>query len=245
MRCVYLCAVFGDRDPSVTAEEHALTVVTKHLNAIQASKETRVAECVFVVNTEDERLVGVTRELEPNNPHPAWIERIQIVFRRNHGYSYGAWKAVIDLEEIQRDFDVAFLIEDDYVPSTPQFLDIFLTKMTPRTGFVAQVAEHVACMAPHHAAVSNGLLSLAAIRHCKATCGTTLVIYPHHLDRSGYLVGTENQITFLAGVESCGFTVDDIADVASVPFFDTSTNSVYERGKADAVAPLSPWQFDQ
>jgi hypothetical protein len=140
-------------------------------------------------------------------------------------------------------YEMVFLIEDDYIPNEDHFLTYFVNLVQPSTGFVAQVAQAIPGVAPYHASVSNGLLLMEAARTSYRLLGSSMIIYPHQLDRAGYVMGTENQVLFLSGIETCGFSIRDVSKICAVPFYETTTGQILNRGLLGAPAPLVPWDL--
>ncbi len=138
------------------------------------------------------------------------------------------------------DLEFAFLIEDDYVPAVSDFALAFLQRLSAGTGYVCQLARAVPDVFPRHAAMSNGAVSMDAARKALEVYGQIFSLFPFALDRFDYAVGCENQVTFLALLESVGYSVRDVADIASLPFFVIESGAVIECGKEGAPALLTP-----
>jgi hypothetical protein len=240
LRCAYLCAIFGDRDPLVNSEEFSQMVALEHLGHLSTFADPKICEVLFVANTEDEKLWGKVINLSPNCDSLS-KGSAKLEFRPNNGFSYGAWAYGLDLLLENDRLTHAFLIEDDYLPAKQFFVDDFLVKVKPGTGFVAQRTISRLGVAPRHAASSNGLILLDAARDSKRQLGSTFIIFPFHLDKSKYLMGTENQITFLSGLENCGYRIEDLSDTCSIHFFDSPTGEVLEVGNPEGELPLRPW----
>ena len=83
---------------------------------------------------------------------------------QNQGLSYGQWIAGINRYP---DFDFYILVEDDYYPSIPDFvnklLDLYQQKVNS-CGYLASYCSDVVSWYPYHAAVSNGILDRAAAK---------------------------------------------------------------------------------
>ena len=240
LHCAYICAIFGDRNPLIDSEQFSHSVALEHLRQLSTFDDPRICEVLFIANTEDSQLWGKVVDLSPNSAYSSpGSARLQ--FRPNYGFSYGAWAFGLDLLVDNERLTHAFLIEDDYLPAKRLFLDNFLAITKPETGFVAQRTISRQGIAPRHAASSNGLIILDAARDSKRQLGSTFIIFPFHLDRSKYLMGTENQITFLSGLENCGYRIEDLSDTCSNHFFDSQTGEVLEVGNPEGELPLRPW----
>jgi len=240
LHCAYICAIFGDRNPLINSEQFSQSVALEHLRKLSTFDDPRICEALFVANTENSKLWGKVIDLSPNSASSSLVSA-RLEFRPNYGFSYGAWAYGLDLLLENERLTHAFLIEDDYLPAKRLFINNFLTKASPGTGFVAQRTISRRGIAPRHAASSNGLIVLDAVRESKRQLGATFIIFPFHLDRSKYLMGTENQITFLSGLENCGYRIEDLSDTCSNQFFDSPTGKIIEFGNPEGELPLRPW----
>jgi len=234
---VYVVACYGDRYDPTSGELLIREAVSRHLEAVEEFGAGRFGSALFVVNTDSPAMVQ--RELDHLDQEEARAIPFEILIRPNRGYSYGAWADGLErLAPAEAAF--AFLIEDDYAPALVDFSAPFVEKLSESAGFVCQLAGSVPGVYPRHAAVSNGAISMTSVREALNDFGQVFSIFPFELDRSDYTVGCENQVSFLALIESLGYEVADIAAEASVPFFEVRTGSLIERGTAGAPAPLRP-----
>jgi hypothetical protein len=58
----------------------------------------------------------------------------EIILRDNVGFSYGAWEEVMRKNYVN--YDYAFIIEDDYIPSKPDTLQYFYRKFTENEHYI-------------------------------------------------------------------------------------------------------------
>lgn len=63
----------------------------------------------------------------------------EVVFRRNSGYSYGAWNDMV--KKNMNSFDYFFLIEDDSIPLEPDFYEHFVERCTLEYPFVSTFVD--------------------------------------------------------------------------------------------------------
>jgi hypothetical protein len=149
-----------------------------------------------------------------------YYTELKLFNRSNDGYSYGAWNdAVTESISNNEGFTHFFLVEDDYVPARIDFLDVFLSKCNAKNAFVCQkVYEAVEGGFPRHPAVSNGmLLGEAAVKACENS-GSALTT----MMAMTYPQAEHDQLHFLDGIEECGYTYTDTADVAGLVFLAKS-----------------------
>lgn len=237
---VYIVAIFAERGGLENAITSTKASCSLHIERLRSCSDPRITKVLFVVNSDapervDGQLAGFGLELSALIGCP-----VEICVRPNTGYSYGAWEYGVQ-RALAGPEEYAFLIEDDYVPAVPNFLDPFLAESSARVGFVAQQLEALpGHIAPVHAAVSNGLLALGCARVTLDMFGRIFAIYPFAMRGGDHILGTENQVTFLALAEAAGFCISDVADSCSIPYHDTPTNGIRERGQASKPAPLVP-----
>lgn len=244
-RGAYLLAVFADRRDPRTGELLVERVVRAHLDALQDYAAGRFADVLMVVNTDfPERTAVAFRRMAaawPPSPDVPWRFHI----RRNGGYSYGAFRSGLDaLATNDPAIDHVFLMEDDYVPAQPGFADAFAAALAddPRVGYVAQLAHAVPGTFPYSAAVANGVVSMRAVRDTIDLYGTSLSLFPFEMSREDYGLACENQVTFLALMESAGYWLTDLSATQSVLFYEATTDELLERGTPGGSQPIQPVQ---
>ena len=88
-------------------------------------------------------------------------DKIKVIDCPNEYQSYGQWLKAVEL--FVDDFDYFIFIEDDYVPATDDF-DLKLIEMYEEGTYLCSMAEPYAGF-PHHAAISNGIISKKTIEN--------------------------------------------------------------------------------
>ena len=129
----------------------------------------------------------------------------EVYLRVNNGFSYGAFAEII--ERNHKDYQYSFIIEDDYIPTSPDFMGYFLRK------FEGQVVYVPTLYANDHASICNGMIENRLLRG--------------HIDLLGDYIGNDyqhggfgNQLKFMTGYGKIGYKFDDITDVAHTEFLD-------------------------
>jgi RimJ/RimL family protein N-acetyltransferase len=136
----------------------------------------------------------------------------------NAGLSYGAWEHTLIKNLSNPKPKYAFLIEDDYVPTTPDFCDPFITKMKSKenVGYVASL--YWSNVNHPHAAISNGLIDYdICVEIYKEN---NRVFNLTQTNTPGYADAGKNQVSFLDIITRKGYSVLDVADLCSIPFLD-------------------------
>ena len=88
-------------------------------------------------------------------------DKIKIIDCANEYQSYGQWLKAVGL--YLNEFDYFIFIEDDYVPAVDDF-DLKLIEMYEEGTYLCSMAEPYAGF-PHHAAISNGIISKKTIEN--------------------------------------------------------------------------------
>ena len=233
----YIVALFPGTDPLNTYGSCRATFEA-HAGAIAASASlAEIRKMSFVVNTSDLHRDAPTVEKAFADSRNELGPNAQLVIRPNCGFSYGAWQEVIHSEvEEGNDF---FLIESDYLPSR-EFLVPFKAELTPDHGFVAQKISSTQSI---HASVSNGWLSTRWAKMAINSFGSVFPIYPFLLDRSDYLIGCENQLTFLNFIRQLGGKITEVDPNLSCLYWNSDLQMVVELGRSGGWSPIQPMQF--
>lgn len=156
-------------------------------------------EATFIINSCDPEL---------DNKASSLITDFYI--RENKGFSYAAWEYGI-IKNIDKNYDYFFLIEDDYLPQSPDFYTPFLSKIKDNF-YVCELIKDYPCK--KHAAISNGLLDAKKALEVYHRNGR---VFNLNLNAMTYREGELNQIRFLDLFEG-NFT--DISDICQIPFLD-------------------------
>ena len=230
MNIHYVVSVFLGNRRNKNQNADPFYCVRKHLNFLaQNPWYTSTFVCNKFIPKIDDLLPKIAKEYDAPN--------LKIIFRDNVDCSYGAWHQAV-VENIHKELDYHFLIEDDYIPANPWFLTPFLNKMSPNVHYVCSKLLEIPRAMQLHASVSNGLLSHALAqkvfeKHQKVfmLCGAR-----RSLNGLDYVMCERNQIHFLDYFE--GTKLEEIADEYQVPFL-MSTNWVRQLGST-AYAPIIP-----
>lgn len=117
-------------DKFFALKAHILTLYKNHM--------PDVVKATFVINKSEFVKEGEIEDVISSIRNRWSIEiPIEVKYRENWGYSYGAWEHHIR-ESLNEQYDYYFLTEDDYIVSPQQivFYQPFLTKFTEKTAFV-------------------------------------------------------------------------------------------------------------
>lgn len=169
---------------------------------------------------------------------------LEIIYRKNSGFSYGIWNDVI--ENNLYDFDYFFLIEDDYIPSRPDFISIFRNKCIDDVSYVCSLAYEVSNKINHlvrpedgsfwHPSISNGMITAESVRKVFNQHQRVFRIVNDTDYNSGYL----NQLYYLKDYTDLGYKVIDTLDEYSSPYMNSGSVSVSVFGNPNNPPLLEP-----
>lgn len=171
-------------------------------------------------------------------------KNLDIFFRENSGYSYGAWNDVI-LHNLN-DYDYFFLIEDDYIPADKNFVQPFVNKLKNNVCYVCSLAAEISSennymVSAHegkfkHPSISNGMISANACRNIFKNYKSLFRIKPGKVKDDGYW----NQIYFLKNFTEQGYDILDTTEEYSSPYLNSSDGSIVIFGDPNLPPLLEP-----
>ena len=224
-------------------KENKLFLVNQHIRFLLTQPEG-LNNIHFVFNTD-----GSTSHL--SEEIKAYIKtfplNINIIFRDNVNFSYGAWQeAIIENINNSTTSDYAFLIEDDYIPTSPDSIKPFIEKIqeVENVGYVAQLvssnksanaADHGSIH--HHAAISNGLLNYSAAKDVLKNNPSLFLLNPSRRDYSG---GVWNQLYFLNHIISSDYLLLSMDDKYLQPFYELKIEDVIFYGNKKGKILITP-----
>lgn len=169
---------------------------------------------------------------------------IELLFRVNSGYSYGAWNDVV--KRNLNDFDYFFLIEDDYLPNFTNFSLPFIQRFKEDTAYVCslmvEISNEINDMVPKdlgtfkHPSISNGMLSASAAKKVLEKNNVIFRLQSGHTKEIGYW----NQTYYLKNFTDMGFDIIDTTDEFCSPYLNTSTGEVKIYGNPEHPPLLFP-----
>ena len=225
-----VCFFLGERRNAL-AEQDPLVLVNKHIEFLSSlPKNSKIKKAIFVVNCDNtdypdkirDTLFNLCKQRMKNIP-------IEILIRDNVDFSYGAWNDAVAGEiQNKNNADYYFLIEDDYLPTTKDFYNAYLTFMKNKVKYVASYVnyaqeadyEHLKRLALEEQvhkfipSISNGLLDGKIAIQMFEKYGTVFKIWA----ATNYDYAVTNQLTFLNHIINNGYEIDDICSEYSVPF---------------------------
>jgi hypothetical protein len=108
-----------------------------HVDFLNRCENSKVELATFVFNDD---MPNELKQLAIDTVSQIKTMRVEIVFRTNVGFSYGAWNDMI--KKNINDFDYFFLIEDDYVPVETNFYEDFVDRCTLEYPFVSTYVDN-------------------------------------------------------------------------------------------------------
>jgi len=217
-------------------KEDPLCFVRKHVEFSDYAENIERFSFVFNDDIEEElkkEIIGITRG-----------KNIELLFRPNSGYSYGAWNDVV--KRNLNNFDYFFLIEDDYMPNFTNFSLPFIQRMKDNVAYVCslmvEISNDIDKMIPvdagkfKHPSISNGMLSAAASRRVLEKYNSLFRLQDGVTREIGYW----NQTYYLKNFTDIGFEVVDTTDEFCSPFLNTASGEVKIYGNPEHPPLLFP-----
>ena len=214
----------------------------KHLQFVK-KRPKKINTVYFVINksesTDVEKIIDIVNSYNIN-------KKITVMFRENIDFSYGAWNDIIKKDFIAGGHDYYFLIEDDYIPKSTNFIDAFLDRMKENIAYVAvrttpptdadiqNLTQRIGLsidLAPKiHASISNGLLNGAAAKHILKNKDNIFLLY----ESTSYEMAETNQLMFLETFTTEGYAITDISDQYSA-IFNHNLGNLEQMGEGDDI----------
>lgn len=203
----------------VTAVSDPRMFFDRHLQYLEKHKiDVDRVTMVFSIGAPEHKV----RALEIMQDYKDYYTELKIVFRENKNFSYGAWNDVLnECMANNEDFTHYFLVEDDYAPGRPDFLDVYESQMAEGVGYVCQKISHETLSelfnTQPHPGICCGLLLGQAARDAYEKFGTVLEVERWSTTRYDYS-SLRLQIHFMDNVVACGYGFADTYKVSSIPF---------------------------
>lgn len=211
-------------------KDNPLFFVHKHVDFLEKSSDITNATFVFNDDIDDELKQQINSIVIQNC-------NLTIIFRPNSGFSYGMWNDTI-IRTINDNYDYYFLIEDDYIPTAPDFIKGYVGFFDKSICFVCglvQIASHNNY--PKHVApsevpfifpsISNGLISGDACRAVFAKHNTVFNINFNNDYNSAYT----NQIYFCKYFIDIGYKIVDVLKHYSSPYMNATEDNIVIYGE--------------
>ena len=162
------------------------------------NNDIKTATFVFNDDISDELKTKILDELKLSNMN------LEIIFRPNNGFSYGAWRDVISKN--LNDYDYFVMIEDDSIPTIPMFYEPFIERMSSEIPYVCCYMEyHNGIQFPSS---SNGIIKAEQCKVVLEKCGEMFFVN----STTDYHSAWDTQMRFYTYFSNCGYKMTDILD---------------------------------
>lgn len=211
-------------------------MASRHLDLLSRLNVPLIKRATFVVSPSPfpERDHTAVEFIMSHSGKIKGIEIDSFIGENNNNHSYGSWN--FGMIKYINDGMNFFLIEDDYFPSKDEFYMPFIEKMTDDVAYVSQLYVH---NNEHrkHAAISNGLMNIAAAKkHYEAFGSCINIKLP---ERKVYDVGVYTQLYFLKGLEDLGYRIKDVSKRYCHPFLERN-NRIKLYGNENVETLIEP-----
>lgn len=192
-----------------------------HRDFLSTCVDGKITKATFVFNDDisDDIKNSALNEIKLSNMN------YEVIFRKNNGFSYGAWNDII-MKNLN-DHDYFFMIEDDCIPLETDFYEYFIECCTLETPIVA---TYVSPNPPIHAASSNSIVRADVCREILDKTGKLFFV-----NNSNSLSDAWNtQTYFFKYFTENGYKMRDILDKYSTPhLLDCNINKIVTFGNPE------------
>ena len=129
----------------------------------------------------------------------------EVILRENEGLSYGGFSSV--MRKNHTNYGWSFIIEDDYIPESKDFLNYFWGEFKPDVIYVCSLVQN------KYASISTGMISNNLIRG-------NVHLMTEYVGTGYDGEGGRCQVHFMTEFYSLGFCFTDICNVAHTLFLD-------------------------
>ena len=237
-----VCCYFGPRSNvkyNSILQENKFFFAEKHLEFLKSYKNNDIEKIIFVVNkTANDDVDEITSYFSEKIKEISDDIEFVLLFRDNRYFSYGAWNDAI-VEDLQSENDESsyyFCLEEDYIPSSSDFLSPFIDRCNEQTPYVCckAITNHLNYI--DHPSISNGLYLKSS---CKKVYDKNKFVFLVDGDNS-YQNAWRIQQTFYKPFLDMGYGITDILDSYSSPFLCSTTNEVKMFGNENSKVLIEP-----
>jgi hypothetical protein len=202
-------------------------LVQAHLEYLQ-KHEVALDRVTLVLNSdeheEERRFLDLVRKYRP------YYTDLRVILRENTGLSYAAWEqAVNSCIENDEGFTHYFLMEDDYVPARPDFVEIYKDSMEEGCGYVSMaISNQKVFKGKIHAGMCVGLLRGEAAEEAYEKWGTAIRSYKSESKDQYGIKSLSAQADFLDFIDERGYFLKGIQKLGSTLFLHNVEGMLYK-----------------
>lgn len=206
----------------------------KHVDFLNRCIDTPIKKATFVFNDDisDELKVLATEVASQIKTMD-----VEVVFRRNSGYSYGAWNDMI--KKNLNEFDYFFLIEDDSIPLETTFYEHFVERCTPEYPFISTFVDEYE-PGKFCSSCPNSIIRADICKKILAKYGELFLVNNSTRLQDAW----DTQMKFLNLFVDSGYGMRDILDKYSTPHnLNCNINDIRifgDRTKPHNIVPIIP-----
>lgn len=236
----YIVATYTGERANISLNRHLrdpLFLVKMQIESLKNLKIPEIKKVTFVVSPSfedrDRAIINFVKSIS-SQFHDKVIEAY--IKPTNEYYSYGCWEHCMK-NNLEDNLDF-FLIEDDYLPARNEFYLPFQEELDKKTAYVCQLYTKVLELFDH-AAISNGLMNLDAIKEHVNTFGTCTSI-PNMINTTKYNPGVIAQMGFLDHFPKLGYRIKDISAKYKQPYLQAN-DTIVKYGNRNGEILLQPY----
>ena len=228
MKINYIVATYFGPRRSYSDTENKFMFLEEQLKFLSAAPvDWQISRATISINYEGSVSKEDIESLVNSYSYP--IE-VVVRYRDNFGYSYSNWNEVM-IECLEEDFDYFFLMEDDYIPTSHDFLRPFLEELTAGDyGFCCLLkSDHGFMGHQSHPTMSVGLVDAQVAKIVYDKHQNILWLHP---TSANYTLAEESQIHMMDHFVASGYPFVGLPLNIRRPFWDNSLG-LWERGGID------------
>lgn len=205
-----------------------LMLVRTHIDFLRHAGH-HISKATFVFNADIDPIIRNKIDNLYGFPIPTDVH-----YYEGTGYSYGGWNDVIKNNLDQEDY--FFLIEDDYIPTTPYFYQPFVDRCTDESPYVCTYVE----MKPDGRPCASSSNAIIKAKQCKE-------LFEKHGDVFAELGARDlpsawhTQLNFLNYLTDAGYKFTDILDeYRTIHMLNCEINHAVSFGNSNAKILIEP-----
>jgi hypothetical protein len=205
--------------------------VRYHVKFLNTCENSKIKRTTFVFNDD---ISDELKDLILQTVSKIKTMEVEVIFRENCGFSYGAWNDVI--KKNLNDFDYFFLIEDDYIPVKPDFYEDFVDRCTPEYPYVSTFVDEYQ-PGKFCASCSNSIIRADVCKDILQKYNELFLVNPTNILQDAW----NTQMNFLNLFTQSGYGMRDILHKYSTPHnSDCNINRITVFGNKDLPHILVP-----
>lgn len=220
-----------------TLSQNKFYFAEKQIEFLKSISNQDLVKVIFVVNQRPEDDINEIQSFFDSRTKeiPA---KVSLLFRENKNISYGAWSDAIcnDIETNDVESNYYFCLEDDYIPTSSDFVYPFMNKCNETTPYVC--CKAVTDVEYPYPSISNGLFLKDACK--KVYEKYNFILSLTNSSEYSYSDACHNQYICYRAFLELGYNITDIENEYFFPFFESDSGRIKEFGNKNSRTLIEP-----